>query len=205
MFSQTDYYSPSKAADGFYRTRLKALRQQRLQGSSGGGVQDSDSQGDRGLRKAIAAIVADPAVPKEDWLVEARAAGADHQVDYDVDDDWLRPRLDEAEQALSDDRGNAVRGGSTFSVRKVKDVMPGFFKEGMLHMLNAEQGAGKSTLMLGLFRALFWRANSLFPERRSELFYELASLFDCARHARNLVAAARELWFCNRYRSSERD
>ena len=24
----------------------------------------------------------------------------------------------------------------------------------MLHMLNAEQGAGKSTLMLGLFRAL---------------------------------------------------
>ena len=32
VFSQTDYYSPSKAADGFYRTRLKALRQQRLQG-----------------------------------------------------------------------------------------------------------------------------------------------------------------------------
>ena len=111
-------------------------------------------KGTEGLRKAITAIVADPAVLKEDWLVEARAARADHQVDYDVDDDWLRLRLDEAEQALSDDRGNAVRGDSKFSVRKVKDVMPGFFKEGMLHMLNAEQGAGKSTLMLGLFRAL---------------------------------------------------
>ena len=75
-------------------------------------------KGTEGLRKAIAAIVADPAVPKEDWLVEARAARADHQVDYDVDDDWLRLRLDEAEQALSDDRGNAVRGGSKFSVER---------------------------------------------------------------------------------------
>ena len=111
-------------------------------------------KGTEGLRKAIAEIVADPAVPKEDWLVEARAARADHQVDYDVDDDWLRLRLEEAQQALSDERANAVRGDSKFSVRKVKDVMPGFIKDGMLHMLNAEQGAGKSCFILGLFRAL---------------------------------------------------
>ena len=32
--------------------------------------------------------------------------------------------------------------------------MPGFIKDGMLHILNAEQGAGKSCLILGLFRAL---------------------------------------------------
>ena len=43
VFSQTDYYSPSKAADGFYRQRLKQLRQE--QGTAGGSVSTDVAQG----------------------------------------------------------------------------------------------------------------------------------------------------------------
>lgn len=53
-----------------------------------------------------------------------------------------------------DPKANIVHGGQTFTWKEVQDVMPGFFKENLLHLINAEQGAGKSTLMLGLFRAL---------------------------------------------------
>ena len=53
-----------------------------------------------------------------------------------------------------DPRANIVHGGQVFTWKEVQDVMPGFFKENLLHLINAEQGAGKSTLMLGLFRAL---------------------------------------------------
>ena len=153
-------------------------------------------KGTEGLRKAIATIVADPAVPKEDWLVEARAARADHQVDYDVDDDWFRLRLEEAQQALSDERANAVRGGSKFSVRKVKDVMPGLSRTGCFTVLNAEQGAGKSCFILGFFRALTSGEQTAPSLERSYSFYELAIVFDCARHSpRNLGATAREYGF----------
>ena len=53
-----------------------------------------------------------------------------------------------------DPRANIVHGGQVFTWKEVQDVMPGFFKENLLHLINAEQGAGKSTLMLALFRAL---------------------------------------------------
>ena len=53
-----------------------------------------------------------------------------------------------------DPRANIVHGGQDFTCKEVQDVMPGFFKENLLHLVNAEQGAGRSTLMLGLFRAL---------------------------------------------------
>jgi len=49
---------------------------------------------------------------------------------------------------------NIVNGGEEFTWNEVKDILPGFFKENLIHLINAEQGAGKSTLMLAFFRAL---------------------------------------------------
>ena len=47
---------------------------------------------------------------KTDWM-EARAIRADLEVDYDVDAmDWLRDFLSQAQQALSDERANAIAG-----------------------------------------------------------------------------------------------
>ena len=93
-------------------------------------------------------------LPETDWMAAMRNQSAHLEIEQDVRDEELHDFLSQAEQSLNDDSDNAVQGGSTFSVRKVKDVMPGFIKEGMLHMLNAEQGAGKSCFILGLFRAL---------------------------------------------------
>ena len=69
-------------------------------------------------------------------------------------DDALRELLDEAREALNADDSHDIDGGQRFTVRRSKDVMPGFIKQGAFHMLNAEQGAGKSCFCLGLFRAL---------------------------------------------------
>jgi len=49
---------------------------------------------------------------------------------------------------------NVVRGGQKFRCRKTPEILPGFIKEGFLHVLNAEQGTGKSCFVLGLFKAL---------------------------------------------------
>ena len=51
-------------------------------------------------------------------------------------------------------KANVVRGGQRFRAKRVPEIVPGFLKEGALHMLNAEQGTGKSNFCLGLFRAL---------------------------------------------------
>ena len=69
-------------------------------------------------------------------------------------DDALRELLDEAREALNADSSFDIDGGQRFTVRRVQEVMPGFVKKGAFHMLNAEQGAGKSCFCLGLFRAL---------------------------------------------------
>ena len=69
-------------------------------------------------------------------------------------DDALRELLDEAREALNADDSHDIDGGQRFTVRRSQDVMPGFIKQGAFHMLNAEQGAGKSCFCLGLFRAL---------------------------------------------------
>ena len=93
-------------------------------------------------------------LPETDWMAAMRNQSAHLEIEQDVRDVELRDFLSQAEQRLSNETSNAVRGDSKFSVRKVKDIMPGFIKDGMLHMLNAEQGAGKSCFILGLFRAL---------------------------------------------------
>ena len=49
---------------------------------------------------------------------------------------------------------NIVKDGEIFTWNNVKDILPGYFKENLFHLINAEQGAGKSTLMLAFFRAL---------------------------------------------------
>ena len=93
---------------------------------------------------------------ENDWLPAMRNQSAHLKIDLDVRDDQLNAYLDAAKRKSEAPsvEANMVYGGQKFTWREVKDVMPGFFKENLLHLINAEQGAGKSTLMLGLFRAL---------------------------------------------------
>jgi hypothetical protein len=51
-------------------------------------------------------------------------------------------------------KANVVKGGQRFKAKRVPEIVPGFLKENALHMLNAEQGTGKSNYCLALFRAL---------------------------------------------------
>ena len=136
-------------------------------------------------------------------MAAMRNQSAHLEIEQDVRDGELRDFLSQAEQSLSNETANAVRGDSKFSVRKVKDVMPGFFKEGMLHMLNAEQGAGKSTLMLGLFRALTsgeQTASFLNVEVNSSTNWRLYLIApDMPKESGRYRS---QLWFCSRYRSS---
>ena len=71
-------------------------------------------------------------------------------------DSFLEKEYAKALQAVSAPliHANIVKGGQRFKARRVKEVVPGFIKENALHMLNAEQGTGKSCFCLALFRAL---------------------------------------------------
>ena len=93
-------------------------------------------------------------LPETDWMAAMRNQSAHLGIDQDVRDGELRDFLSQAQQSLSTETDNAITGSGEFRSRLIKDVMPGFIKEGMFHLLNAEQGAGKSTLILGLFKAL---------------------------------------------------
>jgi len=66
--------------------------------------------------------------------------------------EYLGAASREAQSSSVED--NVVRGGQKFRCRKTPEILPGFMKEGFLHVLNAEQGTGKSCFVLGLFKAL---------------------------------------------------
>ena len=104
------------------------------------------------LRKAADAIVR-RTISEHQQLGLIRDAADDLDL-RNQPDDALREFLDEAREALNADTSHDIDGNDQFTVRRVQDVMPGFIKQGAFHMLNAEQGAGKSCFCLGLFRAL---------------------------------------------------
>ena len=104
------------------------------------------------LRKAADAIVRHT-ISEHQQLGLIRDAADDLNL-RNQPDDALREFLDEAREALNADTSHDIDGDDQFTVRRVQDVMPGFIKQGAFHMLNAEQGAGKSCFCLGLFRAL---------------------------------------------------
>jgi hypothetical protein len=104
------------------------------------------------LRKAADAVVKSTA-SEHQQLGLIRDAADDLDL-RNQPDDALRELLDEAREALNADDSHDIDGGQRFTVRRSQDVMPGFIKQGAFHMLNAEQGAGKSCFCLGLFRAL---------------------------------------------------
>lgn len=74
----------------------------------------------------------------------------------DVSRDQINDYLSLARQAVSAPviQANVVRGGQRFKAKRVPEIVPGFLKEGAFHVINAEQGTGKSNFCLALFRAL---------------------------------------------------
>lgn len=95
--------------------------------------------------------------PESNWLPFLRNQAADEGIEYDVRDSDLLDLINEAQRALqAPERDSSVmRGGQRIQRESVESVVPGFIKKGALHLFVAEQGAGKSNLMLYLFRSLF--------------------------------------------------
>ena len=94
------------------------------------------------LRKAADAIVK-RTVSEHQQLGLIRDAADDLNLGNQPDD-ALRELLDEAREVLNADDSHDIDGGQRFTVRRGQLVMPGFIKQGALHLINAEQGAGKS-------------------------------------------------------------
>ena len=95
--------------------------------------------------------------PESNWLVFMRNQAHHLGLEFDVRDPDLTDLINEAQRALeAPDRDSAVmKGGQRIQRESVEAVVPGFIKKGALHLFVAEQGAGKSNLMLYLFRSLF--------------------------------------------------
>ena len=102
------------------------------------------------LRKQAAAIVR--GISSEHQQLGLIRDAADDLNLSNQPDDALRELLDEARQELTADSSFDIDANDQFTVRRIQDVMPGFIKQGAFHMLNAEQGAGKSCFCLGLFQ-----------------------------------------------------
>lgn len=74
----------------------------------------------------------------------------------DVSKQQIEDYLTSARQAFNAPSiaANVTRGGQRFTAKRVPEVVPCLLKQGALHVLNAEQGTGKSNFCLALFRAL---------------------------------------------------
>ena len=94
--------------------------------------------------------------PEERWLPTMRNWATDLRLDFDCKDDDLRTYLSQAQTKLdAPDRQKHVHlNGGSVGREAFKAVLPGFIKQGCLHLFNAEQGAGKSNWTLALFRSL---------------------------------------------------
>ena len=93
---------------------------------------------------------------ENDWLPAMRNQSAHLQIDLDVRDDQLNAYLSAAKRKSEAPsiEANVTRGGQRFTAKRVPEVVPCLLKQGALHVLNAEQGTGKSNFCLALFRAL---------------------------------------------------
>jgi len=79
----------------------------------------------------------------------------DLQVGDDTRDEDLRSYLLTAQRdLLVVNRPAFKRGGDEVEIIERHEVVPGYIREGGLHLLNAEQGIGKSNFCLALFRDL---------------------------------------------------
>ena len=94
--------------------------------------------------------------PEERWLPTMRNWATDLRLDFDCKDDDLRTYLSQAQTKLeAPDRDKFIlRNGGTFIEEVDVPLLPGFLKQGAMHLFNAEQGAGKSNWCLALFRSL---------------------------------------------------
>ena len=94
--------------------------------------------------------------PEERWLPTMRNWATDLRLDFDCKDDDLRTYLSQAQTTLeAPDRDKFIlRNGGTFIEEVDVPLLPGFLKQGAMHLFNAEQGAGKSNWCLALFRSL---------------------------------------------------
>ena len=89
------------------------------------------------------------------WLPLMRNKAYELLVHDDLRDDDYRSYLKTAEIDVKAADGPGIwQGGEKVKVEARHEVMPGFIREGGLHLLNAEQGIGKSNFCLALFRDL---------------------------------------------------
>ena len=99
--------------------------------------------------------------PESDWLSAMKNQSAHLQVNLDVTPQQLDDYLSQAKQALTRSLSKGIyRSGELVSYRTSDPLLPGFFLQNRLNMLVAEQGTGKSTFCLALFRSLVERTAS---------------------------------------------
>lgn len=106
------------------------------------------------LRQHAQAVV--KTFPRIEWESAMKNQSAHLGIELDVTREQLGDYLNQAEQAAVAPalKANIVKGGQKFRWTKTDDLLPGFLKQNMFHVLNAEQGTGKSCFVLGLFKAL---------------------------------------------------
>ena len=142
VFSQHDYYSPKRAADGFYRQRLKQLHAEKHQGSPG-----RDHQGVDGGRPLL---LGERAPGGNQGLVETARAGRRQVENVDAVlqgvDDLLDPPTDT----------HYKHGDIWHEDPEVSWIWDGWIAEGYFHTFIAMQKVGKSTFLLNLIAELIW-------------------------------------------------
>ena len=106
------------------------------------------------LRKSIQQIVREQKA--DDWLIYARDQVEVLGLTGLVKDDWLQEEVENAQRDFQspEREQNVFRGGDTFTWRITPEIVSGLIKQNMFHLLNAEQGTGKSCFCFGLFREL---------------------------------------------------
>ena len=94
--------------------------------------------------------------PEDEWDVRMRAAAANLHLEFQVKQPDITTYLNEAqvENNRPEKDSQVVKAGQPVLTPPTVSVLPGYVNKGRLHLMNAEQGIGKSTFCLGLFRAL---------------------------------------------------
>jgi len=94
--------------------------------------------------------------PEDQWLPMMRNQASHLQLDLDVKDAELLEYLNQARLIAEapELRQHWYEGGQAVTWSPTEDLVPGLMKVSMFHLLNAEQGVGKSNFCLGLFSGL---------------------------------------------------
>lgn len=110
------------------------------------------------LRNEILMIVQEQ--DEKDWLIYARDKVESLGLIGLVKDDWIEEEILTAKQQM-----NLSKRGSfdlKFNWKQTGEIVSGLIKENMFHLLNAEQGSGKSCFCLALFRELAHKRTGFF-------------------------------------------